>query len=187
MLTPAQVAYFDQFRAQTTVAIRRWGCMVQYVSNEIECSCCAAEGLDRAARRARRGDRRRGGPPMPPFAYTIGLHGVGHPELLVFGLGFEPAKVLLTRLAHEVRDHGVQLVEGEVIARDRALDRPLLVEGLPNPGEILVQANSYYRRPSEGSVDALQLSWCDPLGRWPGDPACLAPAATQPRPGTFHG
>ena len=185
-MTPAQVAQFDQFRAQTTAAIRRWGCMVQYVSNEIECPCCKAEGLDRAARRARRGDKRRGGAPMPAFAYTIGLHGIGHPELLVFGLGFEPARVLLTRLAHEVRDHGVQLVAGEVIPRDRALDRPLLVESLPNPGDILVQANDYYRRPSEGSVDAVQLSWCDPLGRWPGDPACLAPAATQPRPGSFR-
>ena len=113
---------------------------------------------------------------MPAFAYTIGLHGIGHPELLVFGLGS----------AHAGRSPGVPLGGGVVTPRDRALDRPLLVESLPNPGDILVQANNYYPRPSEGSVDAVQLSWCDPLGRWPGDPACLAPAATQPRPGSFR-
>ena len=186
MLTPAQTAYFDQFRRQTTLAIRRWGAMVQYVSNAIDCPCCRAEGLDRAAQRARRGDTRRGGKPMPPFAYTIGLHGIGHPELLVFGLGFEPSKLVLNRLAHEVRDHGVELVPGEVVPRGRAFDRPLLVESLPNPGEILIQANNYYRRPDEGSVEAVQLTWCDGSGRWPGDPACTAPAAHQPRPGTFR-
>lgn len=186
MVTPAEVAYRDQFRTHTTWAIRRWGCMVQYVSDEIECSCCKARGVNRAARRARRGDRRRTGRSMPPFAYTIGLHGVGHPELLVFGIGFEPARRLLTRLAHEVRDHGAELVPGEVIATRRAIDRPLLVESLPNPGEILFQANTYYRRPAVGSVDAVQLTWPDPLGRWPGDPACTAPAAHQPRPGSFR-
>lgn len=186
MLTPAEVGYRDQVRQQTTAAIRRWGCMVQFVSDEVECPCCKAEGLNRAERRARRGDRRLAARSTPSFAYTIGLHGVGHPELLVFGLGFEPARRLLTRLAHEVRDHGVELVPGEVVPADRALDRPLLVELLPNPWEVLIQANNYYRRPAEASVDAVQLTWPDSHGRWPGEATCTAPAANQPRPGSFR-
>lgn len=186
MVTPAEQAHFDQFQQQTTEAIRRWGCMVQYVSNDVECPCCVAEGLNRAGRRARRGDQRPSGRPTPALAYTIGLHGVGHPEFLVFGVAPEAATSLLTRLAHEVRDHGHQFVPGEVIPAGRALHRKILVESLPNPGDILVQANNYYRRPSQGSVEAVQLSWCDPRGRWPGDPGCTAPASNQPRPGSFR-
>lgn len=186
MLTPGQVAYRDQERRRTTDAIRRWGCLVMYVSDDVDCPCCAATRTTRAERRARNPARRRSTRRTPAFSYTIGLHGIGHPELLVFGLDPEPARALLTRLTHEVRDHGRDLVPGEVLPVSPEGGRSLLVESLPNPADILVQANAYYRRPDEGSVEALQLSWHDPMGRWPGDPGCLAPASEQPRPGTFR-
>ncbi len=186
MLTPGEVAYRDQERRRTTEAIRRWGCLVMHVSDDVDCACCAATGTTRAERRARKPARRRSTRWKPAFSYTIGLHGIGHPELLVFGLDLEPARALLTRLTHEVRDHGRDLVPGEVISGSVGDGRSLLVESLPNPADILVQANNYYRRPDKGSVEALQLSWPDPMGRWPGEPGCLVPASQQPRPGTFR-
>jgi len=186
VVTPAEVAYRDQERRRTTEAIRRWGCLVLHVSDDVDCSCCAATGLNRAERRARMRRRPGGARPQPAFSYTIGLHGIGHPELLVFGLEQAPAQRLLTRLAHDVRDHGRDFVPGEVFTAGPVFDTPLLVESLPNPADILVQANNFYRRPDEGSVEALQLSWCDPSGRWPGDPGCTAPASRQPRPGSFR-
>ena len=93
---------------------------------------------------------------------------------------------MLTRLTHEVRDHGIELVPGKVLPEEPGVATALLVEALPNPGEVLLGANAYYRRPPQASVDAVQLTWCDSLGRWPGDAACTTPAARQPRPGTFR-
>lgn len=186
MVTPAEVAFRDQDRRRTTDAIRRWGCVVLHVSDDVDCACCAATGVNRAERRARQRDRRRRVTSMPAFSYTIGLHGIGHPELLVFGLEQETARRLLTRLTHDVRDHGRDFVPGEVITPGAVFDGRLLVQSLPNPADILVQADNYYRRPDEGSVEALQLSWCDPMGRWPGEPGCATPASAQPHPGSFR-
>jgi hypothetical protein len=97
----------------------------------------------------------------------------------------EPSRRLLTDLAHGVL-HGRDLTPGELVATEGLGWTELLVEPLPNPGEILFAANEFYGRPSFASVDALQLSWPDALGRYPGDPGCVGPAARQPRPGTFR-
>jgi hypothetical protein len=58
----------------------------------------------------------------------------------------------------------------------------IVPEPVPNPGEILFTANSYYDRPPLASVPALQLSYTD--GRFPWERDYAAPWM-QPRPGTF--
>ena len=75
------------------------------------------------------------GPAEPPFGYTVGLFGLGHPELVVVGLGHPNTHAILQRVAGLVAD-GRDLVPGELLAFP---DRPdgLVVEVLPNPGEVL--------------------------------------------------
>ena len=181
MSTPALTAWQDQNRRAMTDAIRSHGCWNTYVSEDVDCACCAAQG-NRAQRRAagRRG-RRRHHESGPPFCYTTGLFGVGHPELLVLGLGMDESGRLLNLLVHGVL-HGRDLTAGEELT-PTGWGRSFLVEELPNPGEILYQANAYYDRPAEHSVPALQLTWTDALGRYPWDVAYSG--APQPRPGTF--
>jgi hypothetical protein len=57
-------------------------------------------------------------------------------------------------------------------------------EPVPNPGEIVFEANRYYQRPADVSVSVLQLSYDDTEGRFPWEKGYAAPEM-QPRPGTF--
>jgi hypothetical protein len=66
----------------------------------------------------------------PSFAYTAGLWGFDHPELLVFGLGQDSAAGLLNQLGERVRD-------GEVFAAGAEVGTtamPVRVFDVPNPG-----------------------------------------------------
>lgn len=209
MTTPAITAWSDQVRRQTTATIRQHGCSITYVlgstpdPSEPGCPCCAAFGEppapNRAQRRAaartagRRGtlppsQRPETGPPAdatpsPSFAYTVGLYGVGHPELLIFGLNQRDTSQVLNSITHEVMS-GNDLTIGEIV--DIGGWRQLLVEQVPNPGEILLGANDYYNRPREYPVPAVQLTWADDAGRFPWDVDYALPDWMQPRPGTFR-
>ena len=119
----------------------------------------------------------------PPFGYTVGLFGVGHPELVVVGVGHETACGLLNQVAGLVLG-GRDLVPGEVITDGAA--ELLVVEQLPNPGEVLFSANRFYERPDEYSVPAYQLTWAHPDGGFPWDPGYPCPPECQPRPGTWR-
>ncbi|NNM47918.1 DUF4262 domain-containing protein [Knoellia koreensis] len=179
MSTPALTAWHDQNRRRTTEAIRTFGCSNTYVSDDADCPCCALEG-NRAQRRAA-GARGRRKAPKPPFCYTTGLFGVGHPELVVFSLGPDASSALLNSLAHRVL-HGHDLTPGDEVPTDEP-SRRILVEELPNPGQIVLAANDYYDRPASHSVPAFQLTWSDALGRFPWEAGYSGGA--QPRPGTF--
>ena len=68
-------SWIDQDEAWMADTIRRRGWAIQYVGGE-ECSrpgCGCPAGNE------------------PPFAYTVGLFGLAHPELLVFGVPPEVA------------------------------------------------------------------------------------------------
>ncbi len=119
----------------------------------------------------------------PAFAYTIGLFGLGHPELVVVGLEPEEAHGLLGRVADLVTD-GRDLVAGEVLAW--ADGGPVVVEELSNAGEVVLGANRFYQRPPEVSVSAYQLTWAHPDGGFPWDAGYPCDAACQPRPGTWR-
>lgn len=156
-MTDAQTqAWLDQEDAHTAAVIRRHGWYINYVFGDED---------------------------TPPFAYTVGLFGLHHPELLIFGVSPETAAGVINTLGDRIRA-GEDLLPGVVITFDEWAHR-VIPEPVPNPGEIVFAANRYYERPAEHSVPVLQLSYDDKAGRFPWEPGYAAPAM-QPRPGTFR-
>jgi hypothetical protein len=122
----------------------------------------------------------------PPFGYTVGLFGLGHPELVVVGLSPPAAYGILQHVAGLVAD-GRDLVPGELVAPPAgSRAHPVLVEDLPNAGEILFVANRFYGRPDEFSVPAFQLTWAHENGAYPWNPGFPCGPECQPRPGTWQ-
>lgn len=159
-------AWLDQQDQALTDTIRRHGWSIQYIGGH-ECSRpgCVPEPDD-----------------LPPFSYTVGLFGWGHPELLMVGVDPDTARRVMNALGARIR-HGENLLAGILVTID-GWDHRIVPEDVPNPGEVLIWANSFYRRPPEYSVPALQLTYDDHEGRFPWDEGC-AVAEVQPRPGTF--
>jgi hypothetical protein len=155
---PQTVAWLDQEDARLAQVIRTHRWAVQYVA--------AGEAADE-----------------PGFGYTVGLFGLGHPELVVVGVGYEAGTGVLNRVARMVLD-GRNLVPGEVLPDDG--QGLFTVEVVPNPGEILFSANRFYERPDEYSVPAFQLTWAHPGGIFPWDPRYPCGPECQPRPGMWR-
>lgn len=152
-------AWLDQEDEHVAQIIRKHGWFIQFVSGEtIE--------------------------PPPTFAYTVGLFGLGHPELVVTGVSFETASWLLNHLGSRIRA-GENLLPGSLLSFGDS-PRRVLVEKLPNPGEILLSANRHYQRPAEASVPAYQVTYDDKQGRFPSDPGFADEPDLQPRPGTWR-
>jgi hypothetical protein len=145
----------DEFVAQT---IRKYGVFLQFVSGEP------------------------GGPAA--FAYTVGLFGLGHPELVILSVDTGTAGGVLNQLTARIRV-GDNLVPGGLLSFEEWTHR-VTVEELPNPGEILFSANRHYQRPDEASVPAYQLTYDDKHGRFPWDPGYRNAPYLQPRPGTWR-
>lgn len=162
----ATQAWLDQEDARVTDIIRRYGWFIQYVGG----GSCTAPGCGC------------GEADQPPFAYTVGLFGLGHPELLVLGVDPETAVAVLNELGERIRS-GATLVVGQMITFDWWPHR-IVPEEVPNPGEIVYSANRFYDRPDQASVPVLQLSYDDREGRFPWEENYAAPGK-QPRPGTF--
>lgn len=169
MTTPQLLAWLDQDDARVTSIVRRYGWYIQYVGGACSCPDCDGAPLSDEF--------------QPPFAYTVGLFGLGHPELLVFGLEQESACGVLNELGRRVRD-GAELMPGEVLTFESWPHR-IVPEQVPNPGEIAFAANRFYQRPAQASVPLLQLSYDDLAGRFPWEPRYAAPHL-QPRPGAFQ-
>lgn len=157
----------DQWDAMVTEKVRRFGWFIQCVdSGECSVPWCTAEETDE-----------------PAFAYTVGLFGLDHPELLIFGVSPQVAVGVLNDLGERIRD-GENLIPGQLITFDDWPHR-VIPEVVPNPGEIVLEANRFYRRPDEASVPVLQLSYDDAQGRFPWEEGFSHPEM-QPRPGTFR-
>jgi hypothetical protein len=120
----------------------------------------------------------------PGFGYTVGLFGLGHPELVAVGLDYDTAGALLNKVAALVVD-GRDLVPGEVLSDDDGVP-VITVEVVPNPAEILFSANRFYQRPDEYSVPAFQLTWALDGGVFPWDEGYPCDPDCQPRPGTWR-
>ena len=120
----------------------------------------------------------------PAFGYTVGLFGLGHPELVVVGLGHDDAHGLLGRVAAMVAG-GRDLVGGELLTWTERGGR-IVVEALPNPGEVVLAANRFYERPVEYSVPAYPLTWDHADGTFPWDDGYPCGPDCQPRPGTWR-
>lgn len=160
-------AWHDQDEAHTVAVVRRHGWMIQYVGG----GTCSRPGCD--------GGHSSG----PPFAYTIGLWGLAHPELLIFGVSPETAVGVLNDLGERIRT-GETLLPGQLVEFDEWPHR-IIPETVPNPGDIVFSANRFYRRPDELSVPVLQLSYDDIGGGFPSEAGYSDPEM-QPRPGTFR-
>jgi hypothetical protein len=161
-----QQAWIDQVDAEITARIRDVGWYITYVGG----AQCSRPGCD-----SEPDDR-------PPFAYTIGLFGLNHPELLMVGIPPKVASVVLATLGRRIRA-GESLMPGSLITVD-AWPRRIIPEEVPNPGEIVLWSNDFYQRPPEHSVPVLQLTYDDAEGRFPWDEGYATPEL-QPRPGGF--
>lgn len=160
-------AWLDQEDARIKTVIRRHGWAIEYIGG----GCCSAPGCD--------GSDDEG----PPFAYTVGLFGLGHPELLVFGLDPDTTGTLLNELGSRVRGDDA-LIPGQMLTFEDWEHR-VVPEVVTNPGEIVFSANRFYQRPDEYSVPVLQLSYDDLSGRFPWEEGYSDPEL-QPRPGKFR-
>ena len=160
-------AWIDQEDAHVAATVRRHGWFIRYVGGDT----CSRPGCDCAPS------------DDPPFAYTVGLFGLAHPELLIFGVPPTTASGVLNDLGDRVRS-GETLMPGELVT---FTDWPhkIIPESVPNPGQIVFDANRFYERPGEISVPVLQLSYDDTDGRFPWDQGYGAPEM-QPRPGAFR-
>jgi hypothetical protein len=123
-------------------------------------------------------------PAEPSFGYTVGLFGLGHPELVIVGLGCDNTHGILQRVARMVAD-GRDLVAGELLQWSD-WGGLIVVEQVPNPGEVVLSANRFYERPAEFSVPAYQLTWSHADGSFPWDEAYPCGPECQPRPGTWR-
>lgn len=116
---------------------------------------------------------------QPPFAYTVGLTGLGRPELVVTGLKHIQAHELLDGLAHHWVHHTGDVVRpgDHVPLRDHP---DIEVVAVAEPSVHLVFASALFGP----AVSAHQLVWADDRGRWPwevgfrGNQSVLGPRAT---------
>lgn len=98
-----------------------------------------------------------------PFAYTVGLHDHGLPELLITGLSPDIAARVLNSIAHMTVDDGTTLAPAmHIDYQDRFLIEVVEVE---HPDVHLKFAVRIFGP----RVRAVQLVWADDRGRWPWD------------------
>jgi hypothetical protein len=99
----------------------------------------------------------------PPFCYSVGFSQTwNHPELLVYGLGFDDAAIVLTGLAGTVRA-GRRFADGDVDSD--TFDRPVAFVAIPPDerfGRFIVTIEYY-----SVDFDALQVVTSDGAGRFP--------------------
>ena len=165
-IAPELAAFFDQEDARLADQIRRFGVSLQMIGG----GRCSAPGCcgQLSAR---------------PFAYTVGLFGIGHPELVIVGLDISEASRALNAAARTILDGGRIMPDVEMTAS--GWSRRFVAEAVPNPGDIAFNANRFYQRPPEFSVPLLQLSYPDRRGRFPSDPSYSGSRKRQPRPGEW--
>ena len=98
-----------------------------------------------------------------PFAYTVGLHHRGRPELLITGLDADVSNTVLKSIGHMVVDDGTFLAPAMHIDYE---DRFLIeVVEVAHPDVHLKFAAAI----CGPNLRALQLVWADDRGRWPWD------------------
>jgi len=140
MMQPHQRAWIDQEDARIRDMICRHGWAIEYIGGG-ECSAPGCDGGDDDG---------------PAFGYTVGMFGLGHDELLVFGFDAHDTAGLLNSIGDTVQD-------GETILPGHGLTvgnwpHQIIPEQVPNPGDIVYSANRFYRRLDRHSLDVLRLS-----------------------------
>lgn len=98
-----------------------------------------------------------------PFAYTIGLHDIGLPELLVTGLDPQASARLLNSIAQDIVSGSTRLQPG--MRTDFQNEFVLEVVEVDHPDVHLTFALGIFGEP----IRALQLVWTDDRRHWPWD------------------
>lgn len=101
----------------------------------------------------------------PPFVYTVGLTGFGHPELILFATSQATAAAVLNGLG-ELARAGRVLAAGEQVALPEG--RVALL-AFPGSDGWLFGANDLYRRPGDPPVPALLVMPDEELAEVPGE------------------
>jgi hypothetical protein len=97
-----------------------------------------------------------------PYAYTIGLHQFGLPELMVTGVTTERALALLDYFIQEVITDGAPRPGDRVALSDAALIEAVDVDHPDAHMDLAVRLFG-------SKIRAVQLVWTDAYGRWPWD------------------
>jgi hypothetical protein len=99
-----------------------------------------------------------------PYAYTLGLHELGLPELLATGVTTDRALALMDYFAREVIENGPPAPGDRIPMSDIATFEAVQVE---RP-DVHMELGMMLFGPK---LRALQLVWTDMRGRWPWDSA----------------
>lgn len=122
----------------------------------------------------------RAGEPGVPFAYTIGLTAMGHPEVVEQGLPNDVGHKFLNLVGDEVRA-GRRFEADTTVTDLSAGGQPVAFVEVVDTSELTAVMQLY------GRVEALQLVWSDSTGRLPWDPGFAPGPERQPLLGTWHG
>ncbi|WP_156253199.1 DUF4262 domain-containing protein [Pseudactinotalea terrae] len=98
----------------------------------------------------------------PPFTYTVGLAGWGHPELLVHGLTAAEAEPLLNDLGERIRG-GQSFVHGQTLGCEHC-EAELTFTRVIDTSDLVVLGQLY-----ADECQALQVVWRDWQHRYPWD------------------
>lgn len=139
---------YDELLFRIDATIERGETMVQYVSTD---------------------------PPNPPWAYTIGLLTIGHPEIITLGLAPESAAPGLQMLATEIREghrRPIGAESGQALGGLPIRLLPVPIEEWCEPNHRFAMALNYYGPTGfdPARFEAVQLVWADDRGRFPWDP-----------------
>ena len=121
-----------------------------------------------------------GSPSVPRWSHTVGLTGLGHPEVIVVGLPFEAGEKYLNLVGEAVRA-GARFSPGAATTALTDADSPVVFLAVEDADRLTV-AEQFY-----GSVDALQLVWPDSAGTLPWQEGHRNPPGAQPLLGPVPG
>jgi hypothetical protein len=114
------------------------------------------------------------------FAYTIGLTGLGHPEVVIYGLPVDTAHALLNDIGSRVRT-GQRFGPGQVVIGLVENDVPIAFLVVQDTADLTAVEQIY------GAVHALQMVWPDRHSHFPWDDAYALAPEIQPLKGLWNG
>jgi hypothetical protein len=124
-----------------------WDGYIEWVRGILDEHCWIVQGVEP--------DKHR-----PPYAYTVGLTGHDRPELVVTGMRYERAAVVLDGMAAHLL-HAEPPAPGEVMRLTGGPTVEIVLVAAPSV-HLLVAAACYWTE-----ISALQLAYADDRGRWP--------------------
>lgn len=119
----------------------------------------------------------RDGKMTPPFMYTIGNHGRGHPELLLVGIAQENFIWHLNELMKIQRDRNKGFEAGEIVSLGGQHPVRLVDATEEAIQDYTFGVSSLYQT---RDYAVLQVLIPDPKGRFPDHPECEAPYGDLP-------